>query len=105
MATVQSDARPEDRVTDVSVAACAVGQLSQAVKRRRGASRTNIRGEVVFRMIFFAAILMLPLAQTLAPEAVRDGEGSSYWEQPSERWACCCDSGRSRPWARTSPPC
>ena len=60
-------------VFDFSVAAFAVGEFSQAVKRRRGASRTDLRGEVVFRMIFFAGILMLPLAQTMAPEAVLDG--------------------------------
>jgi len=59
-------------VFEISVAAFAVGEFSQAVKWRRGASRTDLRGEVVFR-IFFAGILMLPLAQTLAPEAILDG--------------------------------
>jgi protein-S-isoprenylcysteine O-methyltransferase Ste14 len=60
-------------VFDISVAAFAVGEFSQAVKWRRGASRTDLPGEVVFRVIFFAGILMLPLAQTLAPEAVLEG--------------------------------
>jgi protein-S-isoprenylcysteine O-methyltransferase Ste14 len=62
-------------VFDISVAAFAVGEFSQAVKWRRGASHTDLRGEVVFRVIFFAGILMLPLAQTLAPEAVFEGAG------------------------------
>ena len=62
-------------VFDISVAAFAVGEFSQAVKWRRGASHTDIRGEVVFRVVFFAGILMLPLAQTLAPEAVFEGAG------------------------------
>ena len=59
-------------VLDISVAAFAVGELSQAMKRRRGASRTDLLSEVAFRMVFFAGILMLPLAQTLAPGAVLD---------------------------------
>jgi protein-S-isoprenylcysteine O-methyltransferase Ste14 len=62
-------------VFGVSVAAFAVGEFCQAVKRRRGASRTDVRGEVVFRAIFFAGILMLPLAQAVVPEAVLDGAG------------------------------
>jgi protein-S-isoprenylcysteine O-methyltransferase Ste14 len=62
-------------VFDISIAAFAVGELTQAVKWRRGASRTDLRGEVAFRVVFFAGILMLPLAQTLAPEAVLPGAG------------------------------
>ena len=59
----------------LSAAAFAVGEFSQAVKWRRGASRADLRGEVVFRVIFFAGILMLPLARALAPEAVLSGGG------------------------------
>lgn len=59
-------------VFDVSVAAFAVGEFSQAVKRRRGATRADLLGEIVFRVIFFAGVLMLPLAQVLAPNAVLD---------------------------------
>ena len=61
-------------VFGISVAAFAVGEFSQVVKRR-GASRTDMRDEVVFRAIFFAGILMLPLAQALAPQAVLSGAG------------------------------
>jgi len=60
-------------VFDISVAAFAVGEFSQAVKRRHGASRTDLRGEVAFRVVLFAGILMLPLAQTVAPGAVLAG--------------------------------
>ncbi len=60
-------------VFGVSVAAFAVGELSQAVKYRRDASQADLRGEVVFRVIFFSGVLMLPLAQSLAPGAVLQG--------------------------------
>ena len=60
---------------DISVAAFAVGEFSQALKWRRGASRTDLRGEVLFRVIFFSAISMLPLARAWEPEAVLDGAG------------------------------
>jgi protein-S-isoprenylcysteine O-methyltransferase Ste14 len=59
----------------ISVAAFAVGELSQAVKWRRGDTRTDLLGEVAFRVIFSAAILMLPLARAVAPDAVLDGAG------------------------------
>ena len=62
-------------VFGISVAAFAIGEFSQAVKRRRGASGADLRSEVVFRVFFFAGILMLPLSQTLVPGAVLDGPG------------------------------
>lgn len=60
-------------VFGISVVAFAIGELSQAVKRRRGASGADLRSEVAFRVCFFAAILMLPLSQTLLPGAVLNG--------------------------------
>ena len=60
-------------VFGISLAAFAMGELSQAVKWRRGASRADLAGEVVFRVVFFTGILMLPLARSLAPNAVLDG--------------------------------
>jgi protein-S-isoprenylcysteine O-methyltransferase Ste14 len=62
-------------VFGISVVVFAVGECSQAVKRRSGGSRTDFVGEVVFRVIFFAGILMLPIGQALVPEAVLDGAG------------------------------
>lgn len=60
----------------ISVTLFAVGEFSQAMKWRRGGSRTDVRGEVAFRVIFFASILMLPLGQALAPGAVLAGVGA-----------------------------
>jgi protein-S-isoprenylcysteine O-methyltransferase Ste14 len=60
-------------VFDISVAAFAVGEFSQAVKRRHDARRADLLGEIVFRVIFFAGVLMLPLAQALTPNAVFEG--------------------------------
>jgi protein-S-isoprenylcysteine O-methyltransferase Ste14 len=57
----------------VSLAAFAVGEFSQAVKWRRGASRAPLFDELVFRAVFFAGILMLPLGHALAPGAALDG--------------------------------
>lgn len=52
-----------------SAAAFAVAELRQAMKRRSGATRADVRGEVAFRVVFFAAILVLPLAQSVTPHA------------------------------------
>jgi protein-S-isoprenylcysteine O-methyltransferase Ste14 len=62
-------------VFDISVAAFALGEFSQAVKRRHDATRADLLGEIVFRVIFFAGVLMLPLAQALTPNAVFEGVG------------------------------
>jgi protein-S-isoprenylcysteine O-methyltransferase Ste14 len=62
-------------IFDISVAAFLLGELSQAFKWRRGASRTDLRGEAAFRVVFFAGILMLPLAHALALGAVVEGAG------------------------------
>jgi protein-S-isoprenylcysteine O-methyltransferase Ste14 len=62
-------------VFSVSVAAFAAGELSQAIKQRRDSSLADPVGEVVFRAIFFAGILMLPLARSLASDAVLRGAG------------------------------
>lgn len=57
----------------ISAVAFGVGELSQAVKWRRGASHAHLGEEVVFRAVFFAGILMLPLAHVLAADAVIHG--------------------------------
>ncbi|WP_426594416.1 methyltransferase family protein [Cellulomonas sp. McL0617] len=62
-------------VFGTTVGAFIVGEFSQAVKRRRGASRVDLRGEAAFRVVFFAGILMLPLGASLAPGAVLEGAG------------------------------
>ena len=57
----------------VSVAAFAAGELLQALRVRRGAARVNLRAELVFRALFFAAILCLPVGRALAPFAAIGG--------------------------------
>ena len=56
-------------VFDVSVALFAVGEFQQALRVRRAGSRTNLRDEVVFRLVFFAGILALPVGARLVPPA------------------------------------
>ncbi|HEY3408200.1 MAG TPA: isoprenylcysteine carboxylmethyltransferase family protein [Propionicimonas sp.] len=60
-------------VFELSVAAFAVGELLQAVKWRRAASAVDLRGEIVYRLVLFAAILVLPLGLRLAPVGVMQG--------------------------------
>lgn len=62
-------------VFDVTLAAFAAAELRQSLKRRRDASRANLRAEVAFRAAFFAAILVLPLAQGVVPEAALASAG------------------------------
>lgn len=60
-------------VFGVGVATFVIGELTQALRWRRGASRADLRGEVAFRVAFFAGILVLPLAKSLAPAALLEG--------------------------------
>jgi protein-S-isoprenylcysteine O-methyltransferase Ste14 len=57
----------------VSVGAFSVGEFVQAFRSRRGATRVNVRAEALFRVMFFAGILMLPLGRAVAPGAVIGG--------------------------------
>ena len=57
----------------VSVGAFLAGELVQAFRSRPGAARVDVRAEIVFRVLFFAAILLLPLGRAVAPTAVIGG--------------------------------
>ena len=57
----------------VSVAAFAAGELAQAFRLRRGATRVDLRAEAAFRLVFFGGILMLPLGRSIAPGAAIGG--------------------------------
>ncbi|WP_207232380.1 methyltransferase family protein [Micromonospora kangleipakensis] len=57
----------------VSVGAFSAGELSQALRVRRGATRVSVRAEIVFRAMFFSAILLLPVGRPVAPSAVIAG--------------------------------
>jgi protein-S-isoprenylcysteine O-methyltransferase Ste14 len=54
-------------------AAFSAGELVQAFRLRRGATRVDVRAEASFRLLFFGGILMLPLGRAVAPGAVIGG--------------------------------
>jgi protein-S-isoprenylcysteine O-methyltransferase Ste14 len=56
-----------------SAGAFFAGELVQAFRSRRGATRVDVRAEAVFRVLFFAAILLFPLGRAVAPTAVFGG--------------------------------
>jgi protein-S-isoprenylcysteine O-methyltransferase Ste14 len=60
-------------VFELSVGAFVVGELSQALRVRRGATRSNLGAEAVFRVIFFGGILLIPLGRAVAPSAAIRG--------------------------------
>ncbi len=60
-------------VFDISVGAFAVGELQQAFRVRRATSRSNLGAEVLFRAMFFGAVLLLPAGRAVAPGAVIGG--------------------------------
>ncbi len=55
------------RVFDVSVVAFVVGEFSQVWRVRRGATRANLGGEALFRVMFFAGILLPPSVWSWRP--------------------------------------
>jgi protein-S-isoprenylcysteine O-methyltransferase Ste14 len=65
-------------VLSVSVAAFAVGEFSQILRLRRGARSADLLGEVLFRLLFFGGILVLPLALSVAPGAVIPGRAVPF---------------------------
>jgi protein-S-isoprenylcysteine O-methyltransferase Ste14 len=60
-------------VLDVSVGAFVVGELSQVLRLRRGATPANLGAEALFRATFFGAILLIPAGRALVPDAVIPG--------------------------------
>jgi protein-S-isoprenylcysteine O-methyltransferase Ste14 len=57
------------RITfDASVALFVAGELAQTLRRRRNA-RGDVWPEVVFRVVFFAGVLILPAGRALVPAA------------------------------------
>jgi protein-S-isoprenylcysteine O-methyltransferase Ste14 len=49
--------------------AFAAGELVQAFRSRRGAKLVDVRAEVVFRVLFFVAILLWPIGRAIRPAA------------------------------------
>jgi protein-S-isoprenylcysteine O-methyltransferase Ste14 len=60
-------------VLDISVGAFVVGEFSQALRVRRGATHTNLCAEALFRAMFFGGILLIPIGRAVAPGAVIRG--------------------------------
>lgn len=60
-------------VLDVSVGAFVVGELSQVLRVRRGATRSNLGAEALFRAMFFGGVLLIPIGRAVAPDAVIGG--------------------------------
>ncbi|MGI5241962.1 methyltransferase family protein [Dactylosporangium sp. CA-139066] len=59
-------------VLEASLGAFAAGEVLQALRVRRGATRTNLRAEILFRAMFFGGILLLPLGRAAIPAATID---------------------------------
>ena len=85
----------------VSVIAFAVGEFSQTLRLRRGSRHADLVGELVFRILFFGGILMLPLAASLFREAVIPGGVLPFavgavvgWLGLALRWWCFLTLGR-----------
>jgi protein-S-isoprenylcysteine O-methyltransferase Ste14 len=53
----------------ISAGAFATGELVQAFRMRRGAKLVDVRAEVVFRALFFVAILLWPIGRAIRPPA------------------------------------
>jgi protein-S-isoprenylcysteine O-methyltransferase Ste14 len=53
----------------ISAGAFVTGELVQAFRTRRGAKLVDVRAEVVFRVMFFGAILLWPIGRAMFPAA------------------------------------
>ncbi len=68
----------------ITVVAFAIGELAQAVRGlpqarvRHGSRHADLRGEVVFRLVFLTGILLLPLAESIAPGAAIPGDPMAF---------------------------
>lgn len=62
----------------VTVLAFLIGEVSQAVRVRRGAQHANLPAEVLFRLLFLAGILAIPLALSVAPAATIPGTAAAF---------------------------
>ena len=60
-------------VFELSFGAFVVGEFSQALRVRHGATRTNLGAEALFRAVFFGGILLIPLGRAVAPNATITG--------------------------------
>ncbi|WP_217709551.1 isoprenylcysteine carboxylmethyltransferase family protein [Amycolatopsis sp. Hca4] len=84
----------------ISVGAFATGELVQAFRTRRGAKLVDVRAEIVFRVMFFGAILWWPVGRAVFPDA---GIGGAWrfplgtvigWLGLVLRWWCFVSLGK-----------
>jgi protein-S-isoprenylcysteine O-methyltransferase Ste14 len=73
----------------VSIGAFSAGELVQAFRFRRGATRIDVRAEALFRLMFFGGIVMLPLGRAVAPGAVIGGGVFPFALGVVAGWAGC----------------
>ena len=85
----------------MSVGAFALGEFSQVLRLRIGAQVADLSGEVLFRVLFFGGILMLPLCSSVVPGAVIPGGAVPFligavvgWLGLLLRWWCFITLGR-----------
>jgi protein-S-isoprenylcysteine O-methyltransferase Ste14 len=57
----------------LSAGAFLAGELVRAFRSRRGATSVDVRAETLFRVMFLAGILMMPLGRAVLPSAVIGG--------------------------------
>jgi protein-S-isoprenylcysteine O-methyltransferase Ste14 len=57
----------------VSIGAFSAGELVQAFRLRRGATRVDVRAEALLRLMLFGGIVMFPLGRAVAPGALIGG--------------------------------
>jgi protein-S-isoprenylcysteine O-methyltransferase Ste14 len=88
-------------VLSITATAFVAGELWQAFRLRRGVAPAGAVGEVLFRLLFFVGILLLPLGASVAPGAViPDGVGTfvigavAGWLGLLLRWWCFVALGR-----------
>ncbi|BCJ47736.1 hypothetical protein GCM10010168_20950 [Actinoplanes ianthinogenes] len=70
-----------------TIAAFALGELGQAFRRRRDATRVDVRAEALFRLVFFSGVAMLPIGRTIAPGAVIGGGVPLFALGAAAAWA------------------
>lgn len=84
----------------ISAGAFATGELVQAFRARHGAKLVDVRAEVLFRVMFFVAILFWPVGRAICPAA---GVGGLWpfplgivvgWLGLLLRWWCFVSLGR-----------
>jgi protein-S-isoprenylcysteine O-methyltransferase Ste14 len=100
-ATYLQGSHPAAVVLLVSVAAFAAGEFGQRLVGRRGARNVDLLGEFVFRLVFVAGIVALPLCRSVLPGAVLPGRAVPFfagvivgWLGLLLRWWCFVTLGR-----------